>query len=750
MRLSTCRLSFLPGLTALRALFVALGVQLVTGQPAAQAQFCYVPNANDNSISGYTVDPATGALTAITGSPFRAGLTPYYTPESVLVHPTGKFAYVVSSENGGMSTVSGYTIEAATGALTPIPGSPFQISGGQYSFGGAIDPSGKLLYVTLQNLFPYDYGGVFGFTIDPNSGALTPVSGSPFPTAAGAYGGWLTVDPTDRFLYMTNISFDLSTDSVSGFTIDPTTGALTPITGSPFPTGSGAAYVAVHPNGKFAYVTNIFANAVSGYTIDSTSGALTPITGSPFPTGSQPYGVVVDPSGSFAYVKNSADNTVSGYAINSATGALTPMTGSPFSTGVGGQVVAVDPSDTFAYTPNFRDSTVSGFAINPTTGALTSIAGSPFPTGLGPGGIAFTPPQAFGFDISPKYLTKPPRNLSSAEWQTLANDGFTSVIVGAWGGKTSNPPGLPTLVHDLLAGAHGVNLKTGAYCLLNFVAALNESGSYQVQKALDAIGPDQKQYLSFVAIDAELKPPSLSKTLSTDECITRIADAIEEVRFEGLQPVLYTSVTFWDQITSMTPKKLNSGTREISGVPLWDSRFDGSPNLSFTGSSKYDRPYGTWTTRLGKQYEDGPPIDVGNGQTINADRDIFDPSAFSLPPVAPGSFPSLNVIQLLTRQGKHIYLTGSISDTGLADALATRITVATLNGISAQFEVGKTRFDVSASSPYRMNTIPAGGSALVNLKFPAAGLKSGSQGTLEISGTFGGGTFAFPFSVTIP
>jgi 6-phosphogluconolactonase len=40
----------------------------------------------------------------------------------VVVHPAGKFAYVA---NIGSANVSGYTINAATGVLTPISGSPF-------------------------------------------------------------------------------------------------------------------------------------------------------------------------------------------------------------------------------------------------------------------------------------------------------------------------------------------------------------------------------------------------------------------------------------------------------------------------------------------------------------------------------------------------------------------------------------------------------------------------------------------------
>ena len=49
--------------------------------------------------------------------------------------------------------------------------------------------------------------------------------------------------------------------------------------------------VAVDPSAKFVYVVNFFdyslvASDVYGESIDATTGALTPIPGSPFPTGS--------------------------------------------------------------------------------------------------------------------------------------------------------------------------------------------------------------------------------------------------------------------------------------------------------------------------------------------------------------------------------------------------------------------------------------------------------------------------------
>ena len=47
--------------------------------------------------------------------------------------------------------------------------------------------------------------------------------------------------------------------------------------------------------GGFAYVANYGSNNVSAYTINATSGALTPVAGSPFAAGTNPYDAAVDP-----------------------------------------------------------------------------------------------------------------------------------------------------------------------------------------------------------------------------------------------------------------------------------------------------------------------------------------------------------------------------------------------------------------------------------------------------------------------
>jgi 6-phosphogluconolactonase len=65
------------------------------------------------------------------------------------------------------------------------------------------------------------------------------------------------------------------------------------VSGSPFEAASAAAAVAIDPTGTYAYVTNAGDNSVSAFTINGSTGALTKVQGSPFSAGSTPYGVAV-------------------------------------------------------------------------------------------------------------------------------------------------------------------------------------------------------------------------------------------------------------------------------------------------------------------------------------------------------------------------------------------------------------------------------------------------------------------------
>jgi hypothetical protein len=73
----------------------------------------------------------------------------------------------------------------------------------------------------------------------------------------------------------------------------------------------GFVLLAAPLRAQFAYVANFLSNNVSAYSIGS-SGALTPIPGSPFAAGFNPSSVAVDPMGRFAYVANSDSSNFPG------------------------------------------------------------------------------------------------------------------------------------------------------------------------------------------------------------------------------------------------------------------------------------------------------------------------------------------------------------------------------------------------------------------------------------------------------
>ena len=238
-----------------------------------KASFAFLPNFNAGNVSVFAVAPVSGALTEIAGSPYVAGTN----PDAVAVTPDGKYVYVTSGLGG---TLYGYAI-AVNGTLMPVPNSPITLSGASALAGLAIDPSGKYLYVGGTGT-----SKVYGFSIADTDGNLTAISGSPFTAAANPSS--VTIHPNGKFVYVANYGGN----NVSGYTIAPSTGVLTPMTGSPFGTGINPESLTIGPTGQYAYVVNsrhgvspAVAGTVSVFAINPSSGVLSEIAGSPFPAG---------------------------------------------------------------------------------------------------------------------------------------------------------------------------------------------------------------------------------------------------------------------------------------------------------------------------------------------------------------------------------------------------------------------------------------------------------------------------------
>jgi 6-phosphogluconolactonase len=276
------------------------------------AQYVFVGDEGSHEVSAFTVDPTTGALTAVPGSPIAAGTDPQAL--AVLQFAGADTLYVA---NAGSNNVSAYTIDSSTGALTEQQGSPVAVGGSPTSI--VLDFNGGLGVAYVAN-----HGGsndISAFFMD-----LTPVPGSPFHADGSPLS--LALGPQGRFLYSANP--DAKNPSISGFSVDLSSGALTPLSGSPFliPVSH---YIATDQTGAYLYVT--LGASIVGYAIDATTGALTQLQGFPVATGANAYSITVDPTNRILYVANYGAANVSGFTLDASTGALTPMRGSPFPTG---------------------------------------------------------------------------------------------------------------------------------------------------------------------------------------------------------------------------------------------------------------------------------------------------------------------------------------------------------------------------------------------------------------------------------
>ncbi len=360
LSLSCAARLYLPGLLALVLFGCGGGSSSNTPPPQPPSEFLY--STSVNGIMAFPVNPPTGALSP--GTQVSSGFTSIGFLANIVSDPAGKFLFVCSL---GDSSIEVFSINATTGALTPVSGSPFPVQGigvGNLS----TDPSGKFLYAASTS-------GITAYILNQTTGTLTAIAGSPFSDGSTLRAS--VVDPTGKFLYASGNTTQITT---SVFTIDSASGALTPIAGSPFqsPINSEVFSVAVHPSGKFLYGSYPLVNRIAAWNINPSTGALTVTPGSPFATGNGIPILLVDPNGNFLYALNSNDGTISGFSID-ASGALTAVNGAPFPVSAGTGYLAIDPSGQFLYAANgsINTNTITGFNLNASTGALTAFRATP-------------------------------------------------------------------------------------------------------------------------------------------------------------------------------------------------------------------------------------------------------------------------------------------------------------------------------------------------------------------------------------
>src|SRR5262245_16581242 len=113
--------------------------------------------------------------------------------------------------------------------------------------------------------------------------------------------------PTLAFVYVVGFG----TNNVHALSQD-STGNLGPLPLSSFPTNPRPVSLALHPSKNFVYVSNLNANTVAGFSLNHSTGILTPIGTAVAPTPvctspavcANPISVAINPGGQFLVVLN--------------------------------------------------------------------------------------------------------------------------------------------------------------------------------------------------------------------------------------------------------------------------------------------------------------------------------------------------------------------------------------------------------------------------------------------------------------
>lgn len=350
--------------------------------PPASNQIAYVTLPTQGSVAVIQINGGNGHLTLGVVTPQQSGTS----PKGLALLPSKQFLYVANSQSNNVSIFN----VASDGSLS-LGGTTTPAGTGPY--GAAVDPAGKYLLIT--NTFS---NNVSVFSINSTTGALQEVPGSPF--FANSSPTEILVNPTGNFVYVTNPAIGM----VTAFALSSATGFLTPVPGSPYVSGSGASGMAVSPSGNYLYVANssAFNNAsttvgnISGFNINPNSGVLTPISGSPFtsPVGTGPSALVFSPSGEFLF----ATTPGSSYSIwcfnyNGNNGQLTSAPSSPFSVAGGGLFAVIDNTGSFFYIGSQESHGITGYTFDQNTGQPTVLTNSPFSTGVAPGKMVISYPN---------------------------------------------------------------------------------------------------------------------------------------------------------------------------------------------------------------------------------------------------------------------------------------------------------------------------------------------------------------------
>jgi 6-phosphogluconolactonase (cycloisomerase 2 family) len=286
---------------------------------------------------------------------------------------TTAFAFHVDEGNGVGSTsgfIDGYTLNETNNLFTTtLNFVPPQIPFNQGSIGMVVGQK-QFIYAVFDDL-----QAIYGWSVDGTTGFLTPLTGFPMTVALNipsvTYNQYLVItNPAGNLLFISNPL----NSQILVFQIG-TSGSLTPAPGSPFtvPSGFIPQNLGMDGKGNFLYAsaesTNHTSSSVMAFSV-SGAGVLQPVQSTPFPF--PMWQTQGDPSGLYLIGVSGRTVAFSGvdddsvYVFNIASnGAITPVTNSPFSTAFPPQNMAVQPTTNASGTLIYTFGHVDVFNVSP-------------------------------------------------------------------------------------------------------------------------------------------------------------------------------------------------------------------------------------------------------------------------------------------------------------------------------------------------------------------------------------------------
>jgi DNA-binding beta-propeller fold protein YncE len=302
--------------------------------------------------------------------------------------PAPRYAYAI--EQGG-NQIDIFTINLNTGALTPVANAcnP-QLLGG---FGivapsrAQVDPTGSFLYVG-------DPGGnqVIGFAIQPN-GCLVNIAPGPWPTA-GTTPDALHISANGEFLYVADTCTPAGgapQGCIEGFMINPN-GTLAGFGFSPVGVTEGG--LALDPVREYIYASDdSIGGAINGNQFNPLNGLMMGPWAPNAAKRNNPHRMALDPVGNglvgpgatqFLLAQSDGANFLDCYTINTGAGGAAVWTGAA-AAGPNAHSVALTPLGQFAYvTNNNLAGTVQAYSIN---NCAPLLDGAAVATGANPMGV---------------------------------------------------------------------------------------------------------------------------------------------------------------------------------------------------------------------------------------------------------------------------------------------------------------------------------------------------------------------------